>query len=184
LTFVRLGSIFSAQGLQGGLTMFRCRSVVLLFVLSVAAALAACSSPSLQSGQPADTRASDAAAIRAADAEWGQAMQAKDVDKSVSFYADDAILLGDKGPAMRGRENIRNEFQKMLSHPSGTVAFTNTGVEVARSGDIAWDYGTYKYTGLDKSGKPMTETGKYLTVWKKQSDGTWKAFADMDNTDQ
>jgi uncharacterized protein (TIGR02246 family) len=164
--------------------MFRCRSVVLLYVLSVAAALAACSSPSSQSGQPADTRAADADAIRAADAEWGKAMQAKDVDKSISFYAEDAILLGDKAPAMTGRENIRKEFQTMLSQPSGTVAFTNAGVEVARSGDIAWDYGTYKYAGIDKSGKPMSVTGKYLTVWKKQSDGTWKAVGDMDNRDQ
>jgi uncharacterized protein (TIGR02246 family) len=164
--------------------MFGCRSLAPLVAVFLAVCLGACSSPSSPSAQPADTRAADADAIRAADIEWNKAMQARDVDKSVSFYADDAILLANKNPVITDHQKIRKEFEGMLSEPSAGLNFTNTGVEVARSGDLAWDRGTYEFTSTDKSGKAVTERGKYLTIWRKQADGSWKAIADMDNTDQ
>ncbi|HTA95878.1 MAG TPA: DUF4440 domain-containing protein, partial [Verrucomicrobiae bacterium] len=57
-------------------------------------------------------------------------------------------------------------------------------VEVARSGDLAYDTGAYSFTRNDASGKPVTATGKYLVVWKKQADGKWKVIQDIDNRDQ
>jgi len=157
-----------------------------MIVVFFASCLAACSSQTSQTiqVQPADTRAADADAIRAADIEWNKAMQARDVDKSISFYGEGAILLSNKTPAVGDRDSIRKEFQKMLSETGGTFNFTNTGVEVARSGDLAWDHGSYEFTGKNKKGQTETERGKYLTIWKKQTDGTWKAIGDMDNTDQ
>ena len=55
-------------------------------------------------------RAADEAAIRAASAAWSQSATAKDLDKAVSFYADDAVILPDKAPAVRGHENIPQEL--------------------------------------------------------------------------
>ena len=53
------------------------------------------------------------------------------------------------------------------------------GVEVARSGDIAYETSTYTLTMTDpKTKKPVTETGAGLVVWKKQADGSWKAHVD------
>jgi ketosteroid isomerase-like protein len=43
--------------------------------------------------------------------------------------------------------------------------------------------GTYQQTLNDAKGKPVTDRGKYLTVWKKQPDGKWKAVADMGISD-
>jgi uncharacterized protein (TIGR02246 family) len=164
--------------------MFRRRLIGPLLGILFTACLGACSSQTSQSVQPADTRTADADAIRAADVEWNKAMKAKDVDKSISFYGDGAILLGNKAPAVQDRDSIRKEFQEMLGQTSGSFDFKNTSVEVARSGDLAWEHGVYQFTGTDKKGKPVTEKGKYLTVWKKQADGSWKAVADMDNSDQ
>ncbi len=155
-----------------------------LIAILLGLSLAACSSQTSQPVQPADTRAADADAIRAADVEWNKAMQAKDVDKSVSFYGDGAILLGNKAPSIQDRDAIHKEVQEMLGHSTGNFNFTNTSVEVAKSGDLAWEHGVWEFDATDKKGKPVVEKGKYLTVWKKQSDGSWKAVADMDNTDQ
>ncbi len=65
-----------------------------------------------------------------------------------------------------------------------TVSFATTQVEVARSGDIAYETGTYALTSTDKKGKATTSKGKYVVVWKKQPDGKWKAAADIWNPDQ
>ena len=49
-------------------------------------------------------------------------------------------------------------------------------------GDLAFVIGTAQLTLNDPKGNPVTDRGKYMTVWKKQSDGKWKAAADMANS--
>jgi uncharacterized protein (TIGR02246 family) len=142
--------------------------------------LAACSK---QPAPPTDTRATDEASIRAASTDWSKASQAKDVEKAVSFYADDAMQMPDNGPLVKGKDNIRAGWQKMLALPGPGLTFVTTGVEVARSGDLAYEYGTYDFATQNKQGKITDEQGKYIVVWKKQPDGSWKVAADIDNPD-
>jgi uncharacterized protein (TIGR02246 family) len=134
--------------------------------------------------QPADSRAAAEAAIRAASEAWSQASAAKDVDQAVSFYTDDAVQMSPKAPAVRGKENIRKGWTAMLAMPGPGLSFQTASVEVARSGDLAYETGTYDFATTDKNGKAAEEKGKYLVIWKKQSDGSWKVSVDMDNTDQ
>jgi ketosteroid isomerase-like protein len=54
---------------------------------------------------------------------------------------------------------------------------------VAKSGELGYTSGTYQMTFNDPSGKPISDTGKYVTVWKKQSDGGWKVLLDSFNSD-
>jgi len=55
---------------------------------------------------------------------------------------------------------------------------------VAASGDLGYAVGTWQLTGKSRKGEPVSLTGKYMTVWKKQADGSWKVVADMGNADQ
>jgi ketosteroid isomerase-like protein len=64
------------------------------------------------------------------------------------------------------------------------LEFTPDTVMVARSGDIAYETGDYSMTMDDKSGKPQTSKAKYVVVWVKQPDGTWKAMLDAPTTTQ
>jgi uncharacterized protein (TIGR02246 family) len=158
------------------------------FLLLVAALFAmnfvvACSTQPQKPVQPPDTRAADEAAIRANVVAWSQASQAKDVNKALSFYADDAIQMPDRGALVKGKENIRKGWEQMLALPGPGLTFATTGVEVARSGDIAYEYGTYDFATKDKKGRVYNEKGKYLVCWKKQADGSWKVAVDMDNPD-
>ena len=134
--------------------------------------------------QPADTRASEEAAIRAASAAWSQASAAKDVDKTVSFYGDGAVVMSPKAPAVHGSENIRKGWAEGFATPGPGLSWRTTAVEVARSGDLAYENGTYDFVTTGKDGKTSDEKGKYLVIWKKQADGAWKVAVDMDNTDE
>jgi len=163
--------------------MLRSRSALLAGVLFSLAFVAGCSSQTAQApAPPPDTRKADEAAIRAASAEWSTASQAKDLDKAVSYYADDAVFLVDKGALVKGKDSIRLAWKDLIGPTAPTLTFATTFVEVARSGDIAYEYGTYELTTTDKKGKPSVEKGKYATVWKKQPGGAWKAAVDIDNT--
>jgi|SRR5580704_11037617 uncharacterized protein (TIGR02246 family) len=129
-------------------------------------------------------RAADEAAIRAASAAWSQAATAKDLDKAVSFYTDDALQFPNKAPAAKGKENIRKNWAPELAEPGPGLSWQTSSVEVARSGDIAYETGAYDFVTTDKKGKSTDEKGKYVVVWKKQTDNTWKVAVDTDNTDQ
>jgi uncharacterized protein (TIGR02246 family) len=129
-------------------------------------------------------RAADEAAIRAASAAWSQSATAKDLDKAVSFYADDALILPEKAPAVRGNENIRKNWAPLLALPGPGLSWQTSALEVARSGELAYETGTYNFVTTDKAGKSTDYKGKYLVIWKKQSDGSWKVAVDTDNPDQ
>ncbi len=133
--------------------------------------------------QKPDTRTSDEQAIRAADAAWLEAVQAKDVDRIVSFYADDASEFPIAEPIATGKQAIRENWAHMLGIPGLHLVWQITKVEVSRSGDLAYVQSTYQASFENpEGGKPAIERGKAVTVWKKQGDA-WKAVADISNTD-
>jgi ketosteroid isomerase-like protein len=136
-----------------------------------------------QTQTASDTRATDEAALRNLDDQWSKAAGAKDVDKTVSYYANDAIVMPPNTPMATGKEPIRAIWKGMLGAPGFSGGWKSTKVEVAQSGDLGYVIGTYEFTENDAAGKPMTDRGKYLEVWKKQADGNWKCVADIFNTD-
>ena len=152
-------------------------------VLMAAVALASCSStpPTAPTSAP-DNRAADEAAIRAADAAWSKAAEAKDPAGTTSFYADNAQLMAASSPVTSGKDAIQKAFIGMMADKNFALKFAPTKVEVARSGDLAYDVGTYELTLSDKKGKPQTTKAMYVVVWGKQADGSWKALLDVPNT--
>jgi ketosteroid isomerase-like protein len=122
-------------------------------------------------------------ALRDLDAQWSAAASAKDLDKTVSFYSDDAIVMPPNAPSATTRETIRSAWKEMLTTPGAAISWKATKVEAAKSGDIGFVSGTYELTMNDPSGKPVNDHGKYVEVWEKQADGKWKCGADIWNSD-
>jgi ketosteroid isomerase-like protein len=121
--------------------------------------------------------------LRDLDAQWSAAAGAKDVDKTVSFYSNDAIVMAPNAPADTTKEAIRKGWQDLLASPGLVISWKTTKVEVAKSGDLAFLSGTYEVTMNDPSGKPINDRGKYVEVWEKQADGKWKCGTDIWNSD-
>lgn len=128
-------------------------------------------------------READERAIRNLDADWSKAAAAKDADKVMFFYADDATIFVPNEPMATGKPSIRVEWTKLFASPSFALSFAPSRVDVSKSGDMAYEYGTYSMTLNDPQGKPLNDRGKYVVVWKKQSDSNWKAVADIINSD-
>jgi uncharacterized protein (TIGR02246 family) len=130
-----------------------------------------------------DTREADERAIREIDIEWSKAMAAKDVERCMSFYADDASVFEPGSPMVTGKDAIRKGLDAFLAVPRLSLSAKIAKVVVARSGDLAYTYGTYAMTMNDAKGKPVNDKGKGVTVWGKQPDGKWKVLADIFNSD-
>lgn len=136
-----------------------------------------------QTQAPPDTRAADESALKEADAQWSNAAGTRDVDKTVAFYADDAIVLPPNGPIVTKKEAIRNAWKDMITPAGSAISWKATKVEVARSGELGYLSGTYEFTMNDANGKPVEDRGKFVEVWKKQTDGAWKCVSDIWNSD-
>ena len=126
----------------------------------------------------------DKTAIRdLTDVQWLNAEQAKDVDAVLSVFADDASSFPPNASIVTGKEAIRARLSEEYSGPGFAVSWQTTKVEVSRSGDLAYSHGTLELTVNDPEGNPVTDKGKWVTVWEKQPDGTWKVVADIWNSD-
>ena len=121
--------------------------------------------------------------LRDLDAQWAKAATAKDVEQTIGYYSDDAIVLPPNATGAATKESIRNVWKDMFASPSLVISWQPTRVQVGKSGEMAWVRGRYELTMNDASGKPIDDRGKYLEVWEKQTDGNWKCAADMWNSD-
>ena len=128
----------------------------------------------------ADTKLEQA--LRDLDAQWSGAAAAKDLDKTVSFYSDAAVVMPPNTPSATTKEAIKNIWKELLASPGAAISWKATKVEVAKSGDMACLSGTYELTMNDASGKPVNDHGKYCEVWEKKG-GTWKCGTDIWNSD-
>lgn len=150
------------------------RSLLLMFVLTLLAAT------TVQSV----AQSKDENNIRKTDTEWAHAAETKDLDKFVSFYADDASVLPFNAPIASGKEPIRQLWSQLMSKPGFGLSFTPTKVVVSKSGDMAYEIGTFDLKLNDPQGTATSTLGKYVVAWKKQPNHEWKAVADIFNTDK
>ncbi len=114
--------------------------------------------------------------LLAADREWSQTT--KDIDKWVSYFAPDGSSYVQGRPVATGPEAIRKEYATASAMPGFALTWTATKADLGASGDIGYTQGTYEVTV-----NGATEKGRYVTVWKKQSDGTWKIAQDIGNSE-
>ena len=123
--------------------------------------------------------------LLALDREWSQttAGMTKSLDQFMSYYAPDATVYPPGMPVANGPAAIRAVLTPMTQAPGFALQFSPTKANMTASGDLGYTSGTYALTMNDPTGRPTIERGKYLEVWKKQPDGTWKVLEDMFNAD-
>jgi uncharacterized protein (TIGR02246 family) len=154
----------------------RASGVAFALLLS-AAALAGCKQNVLTAKAATE---GDAESIRTAEAAWSQEMAQKNPDKFAAHYAPDAVVYVSGAPLMRGRDAVKAGISEAFKDPNFALSFSPEQVVVANGGDIAYATGSYTGTGTDpKTKKPHTVKGTYLTVYRKETDGTWAVTADF-----
>jgi ketosteroid isomerase-like protein len=115
--------------------------------------------------------------LRSAMRELDNAYGRQDIGKILSLYAEDAIFLPDNAELIRGQEGIR----KYLSAETGERHFKRDMVELKIEGNLALEIANQTVTIRRHGRPPQVLSDKYLHVWKKQKDGSWKVMIDMYN---
>jgi len=157
------------------------KSLILLCgTAAMALAMTACNQAPAPAAATPDTRDADTKAISDNESQWNSDWAAKDADKLAAHYADDAVLMAPGMEPLKGRDAIRSGLSGMTSDKALSLKFKASKVEVSKSGDVAYTQGDYQMTMTDPAThKVMNDHGTYVTTYRKQGDGSWKAVADI-----
>ena len=117
-------------------------------------------------------------ALRAAGDEMRAAYKAKDAARLIAVYAPDATLYIPSERPRVGTKALSEGMQAEMADPAFNVTFTTAKAHA--SGDLGYTQGSFTIRYTSPSTKaPISYSGYYLTVFKKQPDGSWKAVEDM-----
>lgn len=119
--------------------------------------------------------------LRQMEAEFMKAAAERGSAGYMAYYADDSVELPNGADAIQGKLNIAKGMG-FLDDKNNRLTWTPVGADISSSGDLGYTYGTYEFSALGKDGKPVVEHGKYVSIWKKQKDGSWKVVLDMGNS--
>ena len=142
--------------------------------------IATCLSVAAEAQNPAPSAALDDArkAIDKGNAQWIDAWDKADASLLSQLFAPDGIMLGSKGKSFKGPQQISEHMKPVMEGAGKGVKATVTTVDLWLDADIAYETGKYSYAYQEK-GRPVTDEGRYVTIWKRQADGSWKIIMDM-----
>jgi uncharacterized protein (TIGR02246 family) len=118
-------------------------------------------------------------AIQADEKSWNEQFKSGDTEALVGHYADDAFFVA-PGVKADGSTAIRKAYADAHTDQNFKLSFASDKIDVAASGDLAYARGHFSEQYTDpKTQKVMSDSGSYVTVYKKQQDGSWKAVEDF-----
>ena len=147
--------------------------------LIVTIGMAICLSFSVGCQRPTGLSEADRTAIRKADETDMMMMIAKDWKGDLALYTEDAIQLPPNQAALQGKAAIQAWYEAFPPFSN----FQEQSLEIEGQADLAYDRGTYSMTVTPPGAAPIEDRGKYLTIYRKQADGSWKIARVMFNSD-
>ena len=102
-------------------------------------------------------------------------------DAFIHFASEDVIKLREGKYPIIGKKELKASFTSSKKNNS-SLTWEIVKVDIARSADLGYTFGNWKYSTQTTEGKDTTIYGNYISVWKKQTDGSWKFVVDGGNS--
>jgi ketosteroid isomerase-like protein len=115
---------------------------------------------------------------------WAKSVKDKDIEKMLSYWADDAIVMSPNEPSVVGIEALRGMVERSMKIPGFEINWEPQEAYVSKSGDLGYVIiKNYMTMPVDTLGNTRTIFNKGVEIWKKQENGTWKNVIDISNSD-
>ncbi len=120
-------------------------------------------------------------AIKDTDARWAEMFNRGDTSALIGLHADEFLLLPPNSPAERGAEAGMAGFQELLDAGWKNISF-NT-VQFGSEGGLGYHVGQYSADAPAEDGGTTKENGKFIDIYKRLPDGSWKIHVTIFNSD-
>ena len=118
------------------------------------------------------------------DAEWAEnAAAGRDIDKTVSYWSEEATIAPQGQPIVRGRAAIRKYVSESFHTPGFHIHWKSARPTFSPDGSFAYMFSSTTITAPGQNGTPQTFPSRALTVWRRAPDGLWRCVADIWNDD-
>ena|ERR1044071_4888727 len=116
------------------------------------------------------------------DAEWADlAAAGKDIDKVVSYWGDDAVVIFPGQPVIKGKTAIRAYVTSCFQTPGFKIHWVSKDPTFSPDGKFAYMFGTDEATVPGPNGTPITLHSRGISVWRLETDGQWRCMVDISN---
>jgi len=157
--------------------MGRARASSRVALRGVVAALAAATAPACA---PAPAPPPDPGVLMEADRAFAADVAEGGSRAWTSWFAEDGSMVQPGVGLVSGRETILS-FMAGLDGPGVVLRWEPDYADISASGDLGWTTGTYRSESPGPDGEVRTGQGRYVTIWRKQADGSWKVAMDLGN---
>ena len=115
-----------------------------------------------------------------ADREFAAAVAEGGAEAWASWFDEDGAIIQPRVGEIRGRAAIR-DFMAALDDPSVSLSWEPVRADIAASGELGWTTGSYVSSSVAPDGTPQRGEGRYVSIWRRQEDGSWKVVMDLGN---
>ena len=145
--------------------------------------MAVACSPTGERGSAVDVKAEEAKLMDISRQWSALAAEGKDAGRVAGYWADDAVLMQDGMPTMRGRDEARKFVEGAFKMPGFKISWEPIEAHVSSSGDMGYIIERSRVTEPGAGGKPQTHEMRAVTVWRKDANGDWRNAVDMSNAE-
>lgn len=150
--------------------------------LSALAVVLALTAPAVAQNPPQIRIKASALELLTADQAFAKLSAEKGLAAWEQYFAPDAVIFPKRGGIAEGMDAVKAAWAKGGFTPAG-LRWTPKRAIMSESGDIGYTYGVWIWEGKGPNGKPSRATGKYITIWRKQPDGSYKIVLDTGTDD-
>jgi len=145
--------------------------IIVMFLLGTSLVQLSCSRP--ETFDTAQIRKS----IEEVNAKYSEAIKEGNLAGAVAGYTDDATMVPPDGGLIRGKQAIEEYYKTLFQMGMKEVVLTT--VEVEGSGGTVYEIGKTRVRIQPEGQEAIQDSSKYLVIWKRQADGTWKVHVDI-----
>lgn len=146
--------------------------IIPIFIMLIMSLLA-CKSAHLSSVNLEQAKA----AVRQAEKDFNDLAASEGIATAFYTFAAEDAVINRGGKIIQGKEAIKVFYDKD-SYKTAKLTWAPDFVEVSKSGDLAYTYGKFTFSGTGADGKAVSSEGIFHTVWKRQKDGKWRFVYD------
>ena len=118
------------------------------------------------------------------DAEWARAASdGRDVDRVLSYWTDDAVVLPPGLPSVVGQAALRQYVEGSMQIPGFRITWESKDVTLSPDGQLAYMFSRNAVTLSAPDGTPITTEGRAVTIWRREPDGEWRCAVDIWNAE-
>src|SRR5438128_7393003 len=109
------------------------------------------------------------------------ASEGRDIDRILSYWADDAVVLAPGLPPIIGKVALRGYVENSLRIPGFQISWKSSEVHLSPDLKLAYMFSENAVTMNEPDGTLLTTKGRGITIWRREPDGQWRCTVDIWN---